>query len=61
MPNQASILKLTDLQNSPTRCVDITRGTCDEAGLMVLNGGLGAAGRMALGMFWKAAFEINSQ
>lgn len=32
----------------------MTRGTCEEAGLMVLNGGLGAAGRIAPGMFWKA-------
>lgn len=35
-----------------TRCVDMTRVTC-EAGLMVLNGGLGAVGRMAPGIFWK--------
>ena len=35
-----------------TRCVDMTRGTCEEAGLIVLNGGLGAAGRIAPGIFW---------
>lgn len=34
----------------------MTRGTWEEAGLMVLNGGLGAAGRIAPGMFWNAMF-----
>lgn len=46
-------------KDSPTRCVDMTRGTCEEAGLIVLNGGLGAAGRIAPGMFWNAAFKGN--
>ena len=35
----------------------MTRGTCEEAGLMVLNGGLGAAGRIAPGIFWNATFK----
>ena len=35
-----------------TRCVDMTRGTCEEAGLIVLNGGLGVAGRIAPDIFW---------
>lgn len=38
----------------------MTRGTCEEAGLIVLNGGLGAAGRIAPGMFWNAAFKGNT-
>lgn len=36
----------------------MTRGTCEEAGLIVLNGGLGAAGRIAPGIFWNAAFKV---
>lgn len=35
----------------------MTRGTCEEAGLIVLNGGLGAAGRIAPGIFWNAMFK----
>lgn len=35
----------------------MTRGTCEEAGLIVLNGGLGAAGRIAPGIFWNATFK----
>ena len=35
----------------------MTRGTCEEVGLIVLNGGLGAAGRIAPGIFWNAAFK----
>ena len=35
-----------------THCVDMTRGTYEEVGLIVLNGGLGAAGRIAPGIFW---------
>lgn len=33
-------------------CVNITHGTCEEAGLVVLNGGLGVARPIALVIFW---------
>lgn len=35
-----------------THCGDMTRGSCEEAGLIVLNGGLGAAGWIAPAVFW---------
>lgn len=35
----------------------MTRGTCEDAGLIVLNGGLGAAGRIAPGIFWNATLK----
>lgn len=50
-----------EVSDSPTRCADMTRGTWEEAGLIVLNGGLGAAGRIAPGIFWNAAFKGKNQ
>lgn len=36
---------------SATLCVDMTCGTCEEAGLIIQNGGLGAAGWITPGYF----------
>lgn len=33
------------------------RGICEEVGFIVLNGGLGAVGRIVSGIFWNVIFK----